>query len=73
LTVYAFVGAEEGKDQQMKRFSEIAQRCDNRFNVFVGRERPIGSALTSEEWEKVKLLDLWKFENLAGLMAGGQP
>ena len=72
LTVYAFVGPEDDKVSQERRYKEIAQRCDDRFNVLIGQHVYIGSAFEPEEWDKIKNIDLWKFENLVSLMVGGQ-
>jgi len=71
LTVYSFVGPETNIDNQIDRFSTISGRCHNRFNVAIGSDHFIGEGLDSSEWETVKTLDLWKFENLVNLIAGG--
>ncbi len=71
LTVYAFVGPEEDVEKQERRFREMAARCDHRFNVFIGQHTYIGSSIEPDEWEALKKLDLWKFENLVDLMTGG--
>jgi len=71
LTVYAFVGPEENTEEQEKRFSEMAARCNDRFNVFIGHHAYISSSIESDEWKEIKKLDLWKFENLVNLMVGG--
>jgi len=71
LTVYAFVGPEENIEAQEKRLKEMAERCDDRFNVFVGQHAYISSSIEPDEWEKIKGLDLWKFENLVDLIVGG--
>lgn len=72
LTVYAFVGSEDDKGNQEKRYMETAKRCDDRFNVLIGQDVYIGSSFEPEEWDKLRALDLWKFENLVNLMVGGQ-
>jgi len=71
LTVYGFVGPEENKEEQEKRLREMAARCDDRFNVFIGQHAYISSSIEPDEWETIKELDLWKFENLVNLMVGG--
>ncbi len=71
LTVYGFVGPEESKEEQGKRLKEMAARCDDRFNVFIGQHAYISSSIEPYEWETIKELDLWKFENLVNLMVGG--
>lgn len=71
LTVYAFVGPEEDTEEQEKRLGEMAERCDDRFNVFIGQHAYISSSIEPDEWETIKELDLWKFENLVKLMVGG--
>ena len=72
LTVYAFVGPENDVDDQKKRYTEMAQRCDDRFNVLIGQQVYVGSAFEPDEWDKLKKRDLWKFENLVSLMVGGK-
>jgi hypothetical protein len=73
LTVYALLGAESDPDVQTARLQALVDRCQNRFNVMVGRHTFLGSALESREWDAIKALDLWKFENLVGLLTGVQP
>lgn len=71
LTVFAFIGPEKDKKSQARKYSEIAERCDNRFNVFIGEDICIGSAFQTEEFDEIKTLGLWKFENLVELSVGG--
>ena len=71
-TLYAFIGPEKDVAAQCNRLKETANRCDHRFNAIVGNEAFIGPALTEIEWNEVKAKELWKFENLASLLAGGK-
>jgi hypothetical protein len=70
LTVYAFLGPEADPVAQERRLRELADRCNDRFNALVGQHTFIGPGLEKEEWEVMKPLDLWKFENLVGALAG---
>jgi hypothetical protein len=70
LTVYAFFGPEEDPVAQESRLRELADRCRGRFNALVGQRAFIGPGLEKEEWETVKFLDLWKFENLVEVLIG---
>jgi len=70
LTVYAFFGPEEDPVAQESRLRELADRCKGRFNALVGQRAFIGPGLEEEEWETVKFLDLWKFENLVEVLVG---
>lgn len=70
LTVYAFVGPESSIEKQVARMTALVKRCQSRFNVMIGHERFIGSALEESEWNDLKSKDLWKFENIVGLLAG---
>ena len=70
LTVYAFVGPEDSLEKQVSRMQALADRCQNRFNVMIGQEKFIGPALEKTEWDELKVKDLWKFENMVGLLAG---
>mgnify|MGYP000184109472 CR=1 FL=1 len=70
LTVYAFVGPEEDVDNQKNRFDDMASRCDHRLNVFIGDKHHVGPALDDKGWSEIAGKDLWKFENLVGLLTG---
>ena len=71
LTVYALVGPETDLASQTKRFQTIVQRCDNRFNVMIGRHLFLGPGIETSDWEAIKGKDLWKFENLVDALVGG--
>jgi len=73
LTVYALLGAEPDPNIQTARLQALVDRCHNRFNVMVGRHAFLGSALESGEWDAIKAMDLWKYENLVGLLTGVLP
>lgn len=70
LTVYAFVGPEHEPAAQEDRFRDLASRCNDRFNALVGQHVFIGTGLEQEEWEQVKSMDLWRFENLVRVLVG---
>jgi hypothetical protein len=72
LTVYAFLGVESDPEKQRQRLQDIADRCDSRFNAWVGRDFFIGEGLEQEEWEAAKAADLWKFEKLVEFITGVQ-
>lgn len=72
LTVYAFMGTESDLDGQRRRLQVVAERCNSRFNAWVGQEFFIGAGLEHEEWEAVKALDLWRFEKLVEFITGVQ-
>jgi len=74
LTVIAFVGREEDGAKQDQRLQKLCDRCDSRFNVFIGGKdngRFIGDALDEESSRGVLEADPWKFENLVSCIAGG--
>ena len=70
LTVYAFLGVEKNVSKQRQRLQEIADRCNARFNAWIGQTCFIGEGLENEEWESTKGEDLWKFENLVNFITG---
>ena len=73
LTVIAFVGPEKDRDKQDQRLKAFSDRCDSRFNVFVGSKdegKFIGHALDVESSLSVLEANLWKFENLVAYIAG---
>lgn len=71
LTVYAFVGPEADLGAQTSRLQALADRCHTRFNVMIGQHKFIGPALEKTEWDALKAMDLWKFENLVSMLTGG--
>lgn len=71
LTVYAFVGADSDTHAQERKFREIAERCDDRFNVLIGNHGFIGKGIEEEDHDDVLKLDTWKFESLVDLVIGG--
>ncbi len=71
LTVHAFVGPENDVEAQKKRFEAMANRCDNRLNVVIGDNCHVGPAIDEAGWKEIAGKELWKFETLVGLLAGG--
>ncbi len=70
LTVHAFLGPESDLGAQVDRLAELAERCDDRFNVLIGGHGRIGPALTDDEAADLLALDLWKFENIVQMLTG---
>lgn len=73
LTVISFIGPEDDRDKQDKRLTAFSERCDSRFNAFVGDDETgkfIGHALDVGAAKDVLNLQLWKFENLVDFIAG---
>ena len=73
LTVISFVGPEQDQKRQNIRLAEFAERCDARFNAFVGSGETghfIGHALESDAVKTVLSANLWQFENLVKFVAG---
>ena len=73
LTVIAFVGPEEDRKKQDQRLQILSERCDDRFNAFVGDDDNgsfIGHALDTESSLSVLEAKLWRFENLVDFIAG---
>ncbi len=51
----------------------MANRCDDRFNVFVGKDEYIGTGLNKKECEEfMKDTDLSRFENIVDLLTGNK-
>lgn len=73
LTVIAFVGPDSNLDEQKKKFNALGERCDHRFNVYVGNAFHIGGALDDEEAKILLNEELWKFEKLVDYIAGPLP
>ncbi len=74
LTVIAFVGPEDDRDKQIVRLRKIAERCDYRFNAFIGSGENghfEGHALDEQNAKAVLSSELWKFEKLVAFIAGG--
>ncbi|MFA5935066.1 MAG: SIR2 family protein [Candidatus Paceibacterota bacterium] len=67
LTVYAFVG-KSISEARKKQLKEMADRCDNRFNVFVAKDEYIGGLNQEECLKVIKELDYSRFENIVGLL-----
>lgn len=75
LTVIAFVGQEE-KDisRQKERFTKFFERCDSRFNAFIGGPRGcfVGKAFDKESAQIILEAELWQFEKLTTFIAGDE-
>lgn len=73
LTIIAFVGPEENRGEQVERLTAFGERCDSRFNAFIGNDQTgkfIGHALDEDAANAVLKGDFWKFENLIDFIAG---
>lgn len=73
LTVVAFVGPESDRAKQDDRLGELSNRCDSRFNAFIGNGETgkfIGHAVDQNEAQSILDTELWKFENLVDFIAG---
>ena len=70
LTVIAFIGPEANTAAQKLRIEAIADRCDQRFNAYIGNSASIGSALTADETDELLKEQLWQFEKLVTFIAG---
>lgn len=70
LTVIAFVGPDSNIDEQKKRFKAIEERCDNRFNAYVGNMFHVGGALDDASTKTLLREELWKFESLVDYITG---
>ena len=73
LTVVSFVGPETDRDKQIARMSAISDRCDHRFNAFIGggdSGQFVGYALDQDGAKAVIKAELWRFETLVTLIAG---
>lgn len=70
LTVFAFLG-DSVSEKRKQNLREMAAKCDNRFNVFLGQTEYIGTALDKAECESfMKMIDLSRFENIIELLTG---
>ena len=73
LTVIAFIGPDTDRNRQNEKFESFAERCDERFNAFIGNSttsRFIGNVIDPESVNEVLETELWKFENLVDFVAG---
>ena len=70
LTVIAFVGPDSDLPAQQLKLKNLAARCDQRFNVFVGDAFHIGSALDDTEAQALLKEGLWRFERMVDYIAG---
>lgn len=73
LTVIAFIGPEENRKRQNARLTAFGERCDSRFNAFVGSNDTghfVGHALDADASKAVLDAELWKFEKLVDFIAG---
>jgi len=72
LHVYSLIGPSPGYEEAQRQYLEsFCGRCKNRFTAIVGDSYYVGDGITDEEWEQIRPLELWKFENLSQLMAEG--
>ncbi len=72
LTVIAFVGPEDNRERQNERLKAFGERCDSRFNAFIGSGAAghfVGHALDADAAKAVLEADLWKFEKLVDFIA----
>ena len=75
LTVISFVGPEPDHDAQKRRLEKLESRCDSRFNAFVGGVSDgylVGNAADSTLKDTILEKELWQFENMVDLVAGGE-
>jgi len=70
LTVIAFIGPDPKAAEQQIQLTKIEERCDNRFNAFVGNSFYVGNALDATEANILLEAELWKFESLVDYIAG---
>ena len=74
LTVLAFVGPEADLEKQHLRLSRFAERCKSQFNAFIGggdNGKVIGNSVEIGSQKEILDAELWRFENLVELIAGG--
>ena len=74
LTVIAFIGPESDLAQQTARINSLAERCDSRFNAFIGGEKEgemIGQLISTPASQHVLGAELWQFEHFVDLLDGG--
>jgi len=73
LTVIAFIGPEQDRDRQNARIAALAERCDARFNAFIGSGDAghfVGQAVDADAAKAILDAELWKFEKLIDFVAG---
>ena len=73
LTVIAFVGREDDPAKQDERLGKFSDRCDLRFNAFIGSNETgsfIGNAVGQEVVPAILGAGLWEFEKLVDFIAG---
>lgn len=73
LTVIAFIGPEEDRERQHTRLADFAERCDSRFNAFIGSGETgyfVGQAVDSAAAKAILGAELWQFESLVDFIAG---
>lgn len=76
LTVVAFVGPEDDRSGQDERLNAFGERCDSRFNAFIGGGETghvIGNAVDPDAARTILNADFWKFEKLVEFIAGETP
>lgn len=73
LTVIAFIGPDPNLVEQKSRLEAIANRCDQRFNAYVGKEFFLGGALDEGDASALLGEELWRFERLVDYVAGAAP
>ena len=72
LTVVSFIGPEADREKQIARLTEISDRCDYRFNGFIGNADSgtfLGHALDKVAADDIISSELWRFENLVDFIA----
>jgi SIR2-like domain len=70
LTVIGFIGPDTDVGAQIERMKAISDRCDQRFNCYIGNSNSFGTALAEDETDAVLKEELWKFESLVDFIAG---
>jgi hypothetical protein len=76
LTVIAFIGPETDRAKQNERLGAFEERCDSRFNAFIGSGESgkfMGHAIDDDAAREVLNAELWKFEKLVDFIAGEAP
>lgn len=73
LTVISFIGPNQDRVTQRNRIEAISERCDARFNAFIGSGEAgyfIGTAVEKEMARAILVAELWRFEKLTTFLAG---
>ena len=79
LTVIAFIGPENIENKQSKQYArlkEFSQRCDFRFNAFIGDANTgkfVGNAFDDQAVTLILKAELWKFERLVDFITEENP